>query len=352
MREESTSENAQNAKENTQKAKEHAMHTPQASDRKNAETIFESSDGYDTRKVLNRAPGKVGLTREELENGVSIEQIEALPVPVFKYKTQITIHGIFPPSPPRVRGYKSLITNGNGSLGVRYIAIDAGKKARISRAVRLVKTPWQVNSDSTGYRLEAIRKTSNEALAELRELLATVPAIWFTGDKTVRRCRSMFGDWLIASIDLKAIREEYVAPFIASITGGQIPDGETFDRMMAEDKAKRDAEDKAWRAEYEANKAIEAEKKARGQAAIDEEARAAGLVLVEKPEIGKRYIMAALFGWEGKPGFAVVEYGKTFGRVIRRARIFRTAQDAIENINCELGKGKAKAIKPAYRIGE
>lgn len=328
------------------------MNTPQASDRKNAETIFESSDGYDTRKVLNRAPGKVGLTREELENGVSIEQLEALPVPVFKYKTQITIHGIFPPSPPRVRGYKSLITNGNGSLGVRYIAIDAGKKARISRAVRLVKTPWRVNSDSTGYSLEAIRKTSNEALAELRELLATVPALWFTGDKTVRRCRSIFGDWLIASIDIKAVRAEHLEPLIFHITGGQIPDGATLDRMHTEEIERKEAEDKAWRAEYEANKAIEAEKKARGQAAIDEEARSAGLVLVEKPEVGKRYVMAALFGWEGKPGFAVIEYGKTFGRIIRRARIFKTAKDAIENINCELGKGKEKAIKPAYRIGE
>lgn len=76
----------------------------------------------------------------------------------------------------------------------------------------------------------------------------------------------------------------------------------------------------------------------------------AGLVRVESPALGKRYILPGLFGWEGKPGFAVVEYGKAFGRIIRKGKVFPTAQAAIENMGTDLGKGKEKKLRPCYRV--
>ena len=87
------------------------------------------------RRVVNAAPGKAcGITVEEIEkNGVTIERLESLSVPVFQYGGQVTIHGVFPETTEslRVAGYRSVFKNSNGSLGVRYAAIDADKKKRL-----------------------------------------------------------------------------------------------------------------------------------------------------------------------------------------------------------------------------
>ena len=319
-------------------------------DRKNPETLFNSASGFDTRKVLNRAPNVAGLTRAQLEEGVTLEALEALPVPVFKYQTQITVHGIFPPEPPRAGGYKSLITNQNGSLGVRYIAIDAGKKRIVSRAVRLAETPWTVCADSRGYALEAIRKTSQEALQELRGLLETVPGNLFIGNKTVCRYNSMYGDFLVASMDINAIRAEHLAGLVRAVTGGQIPDLETLERLRAEEKAREAEEHAKFKAECDAEQAEQARKDEANRAMLDDAVKRSGLVVVNPPQYGKRYILPGLFGFGHKPGFAVVEYGKAFGRTIRKGKVFPTLPEALQNLNCDLGKGREKELKPVYRV--
>jgi hypothetical protein len=57
------------------------------------------------RRRANTAPnGKPGITAEELGQGVTLEQLQSLPVPVLAYQTQITIHGQFPPVSPLCAG--------------------------------------------------------------------------------------------------------------------------------------------------------------------------------------------------------------------------------------------------------
>lgn len=89
------------------------------------------------RRVSNVAPRTVAnVTAEQLENGMTLEAIEGLNVPAFAYQTQITLHGKLPPFNPAARpgGYKAVFLNGNGSVGIRYGAIDTAKKALIARA--------------------------------------------------------------------------------------------------------------------------------------------------------------------------------------------------------------------------
>jgi len=84
------------------------------------------------RRVSNIAPDALAaITAEALENGVTIEELETLNVPVLYYSTQLTIHGKLPDFNPAARpaGYKAIFRNGNGSIGVKYIAIDAAKKS-------------------------------------------------------------------------------------------------------------------------------------------------------------------------------------------------------------------------------
>jgi len=97
------------------------------------ETLVKANILHDTkaRRVLNTAPNKsAGISIEQIIEGVTIETLEALAVPVYQYGGQITIHGLFPDLPAnlRVGGYKSVFKNKNQSLGVKYGAIDSEKK--------------------------------------------------------------------------------------------------------------------------------------------------------------------------------------------------------------------------------
>jgi hypothetical protein len=109
---------------------------------------------YKARRVSNVAPStRANITAEELESGVTLERLDALNVPVLRYSGQVTIHGLPPDFDANARpgGYKAVVKNGNGSVGVRYGAIDAGKKALLRRCSRAVeKAAWHVSITSTG----------------------------------------------------------------------------------------------------------------------------------------------------------------------------------------------------------
>jgi hypothetical protein len=105
------------------------------------------------RRVSNVAPDTVAnVSAETLEKGVTLEALEALNVPVFCYQTQVTIHGKVADFNPSARpgGYKALMRNQNGSVGVRYGAIDAEKKQLLQRVARVTRNGWGVSINSTG----------------------------------------------------------------------------------------------------------------------------------------------------------------------------------------------------------
>jgi len=96
--------------------------------------LLYGSQNFETRKTNNRSHRTIDpvVITEIEEKGITSEQLKELHVPVFKYKTQITIHGLFPEiGAGRIGGYKFLIRNQNGSLGVKYNAVDHAKKERI-----------------------------------------------------------------------------------------------------------------------------------------------------------------------------------------------------------------------------
>lgn len=130
---------------------------------------------FATPKKLNRSSKSIDSTYiDTIENGeVTSKLIQELgaKVPVFTYKTCITIHGNLPDiQRDRIGGYKNLIQNKNGSLEVRYSAIDYKLKKDI--AVYLSKYGWQRSENSTNgiHFVKVIRTQSKvEALATLQE---------------------------------------------------------------------------------------------------------------------------------------------------------------------------------------
>jgi hypothetical protein len=110
-----------------------------------------------------------------------------LGVPVLKYKTQITLHGVFDTEKINgynATGYKSMIVNDNKTLGVRYVAIDAEKKEWIRTAISLDgqrayreksnkhQKGWSLGKNSQGWTLQKFVSTKNEVI----EIAKTFPA--------------------------------------------------------------------------------------------------------------------------------------------------------------------------------
>lgn len=220
--------------------------------------VFDKSVNYDTRKMLNRGTEKIEseLVNKIENRGITIEELEALDVPIFKYKTQITIHGIFDGDfNTRVGGYKSLIHNQNKSLGVRYVAIDAGKKRTIEDALtymRLVgeKPKWSVSKDSTGFALYHVQPVTKENIEqvknEMKILFDAIPDT-FIGDKYAYFQRTLWGGiQAVIMIQINAIYEKNLYKLIDFVTNGYIKSATDLktliDKYTEKEKAKREAE--------------------------------------------------------------------------------------------------------------
>lgn len=224
----------------------------------NIQDVLESAHiVHDTkaRRVLNTAPNKqAGITINELESGVTIERLESLEVPVYQYSTQITIHGIFKDIPEnfRVCGYKSIILNDNGSLGVRYAAIDAGKKQMLRHVSRYAKTGWSIFIDSRGCEAIKMFHTSDHDSDKVKciECYKSTPDSLYIGGK--QAVSLMYGGYAVI-VHIGAIYEPNLWKLISELTG--ISSESDYESIAAESKRVSDAK----YAEYLAKAKIERE---------------------------------------------------------------------------------------------
>lgn len=210
------------------------------------------------RRVLNTAPDKVAdITLDEIEKGITIERLSELTVPVYRYGGQVTIHGIFKdiPTDLRVHGYKSVFRNGNGSLGVKYVAIDGDKKSLLNRISRYSKTKWGIHINSQG--CEAIRVFhSNDRendIQRLKDCFNSTPDDLYIGNKYWASL--MYGGFAVI-IYIGAIYNNNLWPLINALTG--IASQAEYDTIHAE----AEAEYERMLIEGEAKRKLEAEAKA------------------------------------------------------------------------------------------
>jgi hypothetical protein len=131
---------------------------------------------FDTPKKLNRSTLLVPDNILEAINtgtfgSTDLKKLGSL-LPVFVYKTCVTIHGNIPPiQVSRIGMYKNVIQNKNGSLELRYSAIDHAIKKEIKS--HLNGSNWRTNEDSTHgiYFVKSFRTADRtEALNKLAEL--------------------------------------------------------------------------------------------------------------------------------------------------------------------------------------
>ncbi len=221
------------------------------------------------RRVSNVAPDTVAnVTAEQLEAGMTLEAIEGLSVPAFAYQTQITLHGKLPAFDPNARpgGYKAVFQNQNGSIGVRYSAIDAEKKKLIARAAKVSSAGWGSSTNSTGFEVsksfrpvweagKEVEGSREQAKQATLTALRSVPVSRFYGTAFAGVLAYGMGYYVAAEIG--AIPANEVWPLIQDLFGVQ--DESDLLAREAVKQAEQDASNAKWRAECDA-RAAEREK--------------------------------------------------------------------------------------------
>lgn len=226
---------------------------------KDIKNLFSRDSGFDTPKKINRSNEIVPKEfLDKIEDGITIEDLESSNLPIFKYRTQITIHGLFDElTISRIGGYKNIFQNKNKSIGIKWNAIDYDKKRTIYDALRTL-----------GY---SIRKTSNEYSAtksilynkenflKLKEEYEKIDDSLFIGEKDLYAGTiPMLGTFIFLEINIRAIYEENVWEFL----------NKSFDlnkdSYLDEKKRKKEEEEKNWqesRKRWKEEESIENEKK-------------------------------------------------------------------------------------------
>lgn len=201
---------------------------------------FECKKDDKARRVLNVAPDKpANVTADALENGMTLEALQGIGVPVLRYSTQITIHGLIPAfnDTKRVGGYRNLIRNGNGSVGVKYGAIDAAKKDLIARSARATGGKWHPFTDSSGLCLQATFKDRGEAIAFAEAAKGAASMVY----GSLHGICLPWGAGYMICLFIGAIPQESLWPFILSVTG--IDCLASLDVKEAARKAEQEAKD-------------------------------------------------------------------------------------------------------------
>lgn len=253
---------------------------------KQLEKFFSIETEYDKKHRLNTCKKKVPqeyLT--QIENGCSIEQLEEMmrkKFDVFKYGTQITIHGIFPELSTRCIGgyYVNLIQNKNKSVGVRYTAIDYEKKTRLFNALTPI-TNWSVTQNSSCYLIHKMERLPNGCEENREKILEIVHKYeaeakkidrsLFVGKVSCYIAEYLFRYYIVLDLDICCFYEKNFRKLFENLSGMTWEEGQKkYEEYQSEKKRKDEEFEARWKKEAEERKAKEAENKKKQEAAINQ----------------------------------------------------------------------------------
>lgn len=235
---------------------------------KNIETFFELSN-YDSKNITNKGDKTIpqaALDKIETE-GVTLEFLQGLNMPVYKYRTQITIHGLFPELQHNyLGGYKNLFQNKNLSIGVKWQVVDYVKKDRIYKAITGYLESWRTQHNSIDFFIYKTSKIFNNKetykimLEAAKADISHINKSLFFGNCGVYLSQTLYGGYFLVSyINIGAILEANVIPCIENITKVSMAEIEANEAQKKADYAAREKQRKLeYAAEMEAKKAKQA----------------------------------------------------------------------------------------------
>lgn len=238
------------------------------------ETLLNISAGsYDTPKKLNRSLVNIPASIiDQIEAGEMTSEIltaltASFRLPVFRYKTCITIHGHFDiKAVPRIGGYKNVILNQNGSLEIRYSAIDVAKKHEIAKRVKAV-SDWRFYYDSQGASFQLVRhidKAEDHAriLAEYKAIAARIETVKRYGKISAYTANAWGQLLFVFDFRMDAIPAGNIEAMAEAMTGKETAEINTALDALAEKKAAEDQQRAIERAESDKRAAEIAAKRA------------------------------------------------------------------------------------------
>ena len=140
-----------------------------------------------------------------MENKIDIDTR----IDIFKYQTQITIHGLFPElNNSYLYNYKYLFQNKNKSIGVKYNAIDIEKKVKIAKYSSICG--WAKYHNSSEFSIFKQKRIDNNeqyqaTLIEYNDIANRIDKDLFFGRVYIYTGNSFGRIYLVINIELNAI---------------------------------------------------------------------------------------------------------------------------------------------------
>jgi hypothetical protein len=269
------------------------------------ETIFTETTEYDSKSILNKFDKKISQTiLDQIEAGLTLEQLDNIAksgIPILKYKTQITIHGLFPElGNSYISGYKNLFQNKNKSIGVKYNAIDEEKRQRIAKRLKTLGFYYRRNSQGTEFNIMERVTPDNfeETKKRLLILKSKIDTSLYCGHCSLWVGKSFGCVYLMFDLYINAIYEANIEPFLNKM-------GATIELLQAAEveEAQREAEYK--RKYEEERKEAEAKKELSRASKADQVAILEAYKREEKTNEPGMYILRS-FDYDNNLIFKVV----------------------------------------------
>lgn len=229
---------------------------------KKQESILENkTKNYDSKHILNLAPNKAipeWVLDRLVSEGLTIEKIDELQsegFPVCHYETQITIHGVMTSqlrSNRTANGYVTLVVNQNKSLGVRWIAVDEGKKK--SMANLLCHYGWKHHSSSSADYYYITERCSDDELKRLLDVEKRIDKSLFYGWTEIYTTVVWGVRYIVVECHVNGIYERNMKKFVESMTGSQYDDVvKRHEDYVREETERQSRENAKYKAESEEN---------------------------------------------------------------------------------------------------
>jgi len=298
--------------------------------------VYSISGATDKKSKLNKLNKIVDrFYLEQIEDGVTIEQIDKMKskgLPVLKYGTQITIHGLFPNlSNNYIYGYKNVFQNKNKSIGIKYNAIDEDKRRVIADKVKQVGWKYSRNSSDFNFEKVLVRDSKDkvpDAINELKQIMDNIDESLFYGGKQIYY-GEIFGRWyIVLSVRIGAIYEVNVDKVSEQMGATKDAINQAVKQREVKEKERQERWDKE-KQESELKKKLEKEKH---KADLDH--LESSFEKVSKQQSEGTYIKVG-FNWKDEICFTKVKIYKVKGKQKPRW-ISRDFDSLNEALNTEL----------------
>ena len=216
--------------------------------KKDIVTILENQGQIDKKHKLNTCPNQIikdEILNELEDKGATLERLDELnkKIDIFRYRGQITIHGIFSELlNNRIGSYKNIFQNKNKSIGVKWDAIDHEKKCFIYSQLEYFGF-FTIHNSKDFAAVKSYRcfdkDEYNKRLSELKVIEQRINKSLFFGYCGIYTYKDWGAVYLQLVVSINAIYQKNVNELLSQIAGVPF---EQIEQQIKEIKQKRENE--------------------------------------------------------------------------------------------------------------